>query len=697
MTPDSSCNPWIPSPREALLALSLAIGLTFCFWWPFWLGGGPIGGDLYSYYMPQKAVLAEALEQGEYPLWNNRAGFGYPLVAESQTGALYPPSLILYRVFDLNTAYVVSQLLHYVIAFLAAWGVARQLGISTAGAALAALSFVYGWLPARICLEWAAIGAAYYAVIIWCALGWLQTGCPRSLGALAIAIGLDLLAGHFHLAFIALLTVALLTVLRGEYLTSHLPAATLLSGRRGWVVLAMGAGLLIAAVQLLPTWELKQLSQRDSVGANFNPGYGHIPPPYLTELVAPWLWHGADMDADIALGQLQLGRYPAATNKVEAHLYGGLLPLLLAVASLVSAFQSGQLSRGMLAWTILGLCGLLLATGWPLIVLQHVPGFNFFTGPGRYGIMTAMALGILAGYGWDRLVPTLLGKQLLMPGLLLAFLFTLGDLWAVSREYVLTSGPYVGRQVFYATLLDEVPARHLGSSPVARRFQPDSATIRLYAPGANIPSLMGLSALPVYLGLGPTIYYSEDLQIDFDTDSPTDIETASRHLREWGVTHLFLQSRIDTSRWPVDFVAEVTDPVVNAAMARREPFFLYALRDPLGRIRLSQPGTLEQIRFTANSVRMVVDSPTPNQVTLADLNYPGWTVRVDGQPREMLAAPHFRAVDLPAGRHEVHWQFQPWTIRLGTCVSIGSLLLVVAGAWIAFRRRRCQLSVPPEP
>ena len=38
------------------------------------------------------------------------------------------------------------------------------------------------------------------------------------------------------------------------------------------------AGFALAAVQLLPTWELKQLSQRAAEGSAHDPGYGHIPP-----------------------------------------------------------------------------------------------------------------------------------------------------------------------------------------------------------------------------------------------------------------------------------------------------------------------------------------------------------------------------------------------------------------------------------
>ncbi|MCH8147499.1 MAG: hypothetical protein IH987_05820, partial [Planctomycetes bacterium] len=85
-----------PFQRESLIATSLvvaiAVGLSYVFWRDLWHGGGLIGGDLYTYFFPQKTFLVDRLRAGEFPLWNNLVGHGYPLIAESQTGALYPPN-----------------------------------------------------------------------------------------------------------------------------------------------------------------------------------------------------------------------------------------------------------------------------------------------------------------------------------------------------------------------------------------------------------------------------------------------------------------------------------------------------------------------------------------------------------------------------------------------------------------------------
>ena len=112
--------------RSLGLPLLIAVVLTLLFWGPLWLGYGFVGGDLYPYFFPQKAFLADRLRAGEFPLWNNLTGFGYPVLGESQTGAAYPPHVVAYYLLDVNTAYNVEHLLHYVLCFVATWLFARR-------------------------------------------------------------------------------------------------------------------------------------------------------------------------------------------------------------------------------------------------------------------------------------------------------------------------------------------------------------------------------------------------------------------------------------------------------------------------------------------------------------------------------------------------------------------------------------------
>jgi hypothetical protein len=187
---------------RALGVSAAAIGLTLVFWLPLWKGGGLIGGDTLTYFFPQKTYLSDQLAHGHLPLWNNLSGHGYPVIAESQTGLCYPPTLLLYWLADVNTAYNANFILHYIVGFVFAWLYATRVGLSPVAAGLAALVFVYGWFPPRMHFEWSFLTGVWLPVVLWCAESFLQTQRRAYLLLLSLSMALQLLAGHFALAFI---------------------------------------------------------------------------------------------------------------------------------------------------------------------------------------------------------------------------------------------------------------------------------------------------------------------------------------------------------------------------------------------------------------------------------------------------------------------------------------------------------------
>jgi Bacterial membrane protein YfhO len=384
---------------------SAAIALSACFWWPLFHGAALVGGDVYSYYIPQKVVYAEDLHRLTLPLWNDRAGHGYPILGESQTGVFYPTNLLLYAFLPVNAAYNVNHLLHYLLAFVFAWLYARSINLSGWGSGLAALVYTYGWFPPRSCWEWAIIGGAWMPAAFWCLERFFATRRWRFAFGLSGALALQLLDGHFNLAFFTVLTLFPYAGLRLFLANRGLPDATRSrKGRCLAISLAcVACGFALAAVQLAPVWELKTLSQRATPGAEHRLAQGSIPLAYWSEMVCPWRWYALDVNRDEFLANFEsvLG---APTNQVEAQLYFGLIPLALAIAAIILAIPTGD--RLSLIWAVFGVFALLYTPGWFLGATGRIPGFNFFQDPGRYGVITTFAVGILAGRGLDRLRET---------------------------------------------------------------------------------------------------------------------------------------------------------------------------------------------------------------------------------------------------------------------------------------------------
>ncbi len=785
--------------RTHAIACLIAVALTLLFWGPLWWGYGFVGGDLYPYFYPQKAFFSDRLHAGEFPLWNNLTGFGYPVLGESQTGAAYPPHVVAYYLLDVNTAYNVEHLIHYVLCFVATGLFARRVGLGASGSVLMALVFTYGWFPPRACLEWAIVTGAWLPVALGCVESFVQTRWWRYAIGLSIALGLQLLAGHFHLAFI---TQLLVVAYGGWRVWSHresnqrhrLVPSPPSSGERARVrgpngertliaqvassastqpstlvhqpdlrspphpnplppkaggegtgdgrvamaivlLLTIVAGFLLASVQLLPAWELKTRSSRATVGGEHDPSYGHLPPVYVSQLFvpfwwyspiaigdesvirdvaefgAPWHWFGPHHDLEAAVQQTKIGAIHAATNKVEAHLYCGLVPLGLAVWWLIVGRRR---SNGSLCepggihppldgesrfWLIAGLIALVYATGWLLPVARFIPGFNFFRGPGRYGIVTTWAIALLAGRGLESLLarrdPSVqLGNAGRWMVIGLVFWSTCGDLWLVSRmvtNVVMVSAPAISFR----------EESHVRKLMLAEPLAP-----RLYCPGQNVGTLLGVSCLPVYLGIAPT-EYSDPKFAGAGMPKPTsdgrpilaDAEF-SRWLRESGVTHILSFDPLDESSWRATQIWSGVDAMLNRAWGRREPIYLYRFEpDESGQLpsRVSfvaqsqfvvgkvAPGWVRSQR-EANQIVVNTESLKGATLVLKDLGYPGWSALSDGQPLDSTLLGQ-RFFNVPAGVHQVTWTYRPRSVLVGAAISLLTLLVLAAIGYVRFSHR----------
>jgi hypothetical protein len=105
----------------------------------------------------------------------------------------------------------------------------------------------------------------------------------------------------------------------------------------------------------------------------------------------------------------------------------------------------------------------------------------------------------------------------------------------------------------------------------------------------------------------------------------------------------------------------------------------YLEQDPGLRLGPVEGAKVRISRYRLNDVTLAVETPGPALVRLADLWYPDWVATVDGRPAEVLKADYLlRAVAVPAGAHQVEFQFRPRAVRRGLMVSLASLMVTLA-------------------
>ncbi|MCA9876054.1 MAG: hypothetical protein KC441_20415, partial [Anaerolineales bacterium] len=217
-----------------------------------------------------KRFIVNAVQSGEIPLWNPYLFAGAPFLAAGQHSAYYPFSL-LFLVLPLTKAYgwfAVSQLwlagvLMYVFGrILRMWrGSAALAGLVYQGAGFMVISTAVFpmiiaaavWLPLLLgCIEKIVQDSRWK--IVWLAVG-------------AVALGLQIFAGHVEITYYTLLLMALYAVWRVGgtavklFAVSRKPLAV---GRPlAWLAGMVLIGLLLGAAQLVPLVEVGQRNFRE--------------------------------------------------------------------------------------------------------------------------------------------------------------------------------------------------------------------------------------------------------------------------------------------------------------------------------------------------------------------------------------------------------------------------------------------------
>ncbi len=362
----------------------LAVVTVLTAWlWPIGLGGAmPVGGDVTQFTIGLMAFLADSLRHLSLPIWNDLWGYGFPGIGESQIGAFYPPHWLFYGLLPLEMAYTVSLVLHTFWAGLGAQWAARRFGVSPSGAVLAGLTWgMSGFFLVHLPHQWAQTTGSWMPWV-W-GLGWMVArgeGKRTTPWLLAAALALQMLPGHFQLAFITQVGLLVLVLAAGP--------------RRSLILLSLSflmAGLL-AMLQLAPTWRLAALADSDRDFEYL--GTFATTPFHIASYVVPGLFHRSPLWRSIVWD-------PFHAIPEESLGYVGLVPLFLAVGVVLRKVPRDSAVR---ALGLVALMTLLLSWG-PYVPgfawLIKLPGFSFFRAPARWSVATDLALALLAGMGWD--------------------------------------------------------------------------------------------------------------------------------------------------------------------------------------------------------------------------------------------------------------------------------------------------------
>ena len=338
--------------------------------------------------VPLRVAAANIFLSGHLPLWNPYIFSGMPLHASAQGGLLFPLNW-LYLLWSAPFATNVMVIATYSLAGVGAFLCARRAGATVAGA-----------LVTGVCWQWSGflinqishINVVHTAVIlpwvIWALDGYANNAAPRRGVLLAAIVAVQVFAGHQQtFAYSLLVTVAYaltMSVWSREKRKAYLRS-----------LIFVAAGVFLAAVQILPTFELLRNSYRAEAHYDFFTSFS-MEPRFIWTVVAPYLMGGGD-------GNLFRAHYIGPGFYSEYVVYIGVLGFMLV---LLAVWRCRDVRTRF--WAVVALVGLVLAFGryapFGLYrALYYVPVLNLFRVHARHLMEVNFAVAMLAGLGFSTL------------------------------------------------------------------------------------------------------------------------------------------------------------------------------------------------------------------------------------------------------------------------------------------------------
>lgn len=393
LTPQSGA-PGAPAPSaepSARLLGWLVTAVVAAFYAPLLLGGEVYRRDSVQLFPGCHAFLGEALRAGRFPGWFPYDGLGVPFHAQAVCGVLHP---LAWSALVLGPAAVLrlQVLAGVALAAFAAWTLARVLGASPGGRALAALGYALsGYLTAvtsNVVYLWGA--AAFPLALAAFARAGVRGWNARALAAAIAAPLSSVLIGDLQFAVVSLGAGGLF----GLALTPVKAWPRYLAGAALAAVGMAGLG----AAQLAPSWALLHESAR-SAGLSFEESsYWSLHPLRLPELVLA----GFSPLGHPGRAEALFGSTPGYLLWAEALGGSALIAVLAAVGG---ASAAPRRVRAVLLGSLA--LGLVLAlgkyAGLYRLVHAFVPLFKAFRWPEKFTPLALAPLAALAALGWSHL------------------------------------------------------------------------------------------------------------------------------------------------------------------------------------------------------------------------------------------------------------------------------------------------------
>ena len=693
------------------MRLRMVAAVSFAFTYLFFLDYLPpvnrvhIPYDLEGFHYPLADYAFQAIRHGRFPEWDPTIYCGLSFEGNLQAALFYPPTWLLFlsNVGQDALSYQSLQcfaLMHVWLAFMLCYVWLTHKGLMSLASLMGAGIFAYsGYMLNQLQHLGLVTGWAWIPLALWGIDQAIEQGHWRPLWKVAVASALCFLAGYPPTWFVFAVCAVSYAAWRWKVALG--------------VILALAVSLLLAAVQLLPSFEASSMKTFDP---RYGPGWRN-PEAYLAYFVPNYfdfgLHHvpsqhwGGDylyLGAPAFLGLLALVWRPRwrellpsltvlvvclvmATNPF--HLVSAIIRhsdllyqicrdwyflagLTLAAASL-AAFGLDHLlrqkRRPVPGWLALSVASLMLAWSVRQLLIWLPLGSDFPTG-WKSAIAPAITLALVSLAIF--ILPPERGA--LRAGLVAALLLTVGvdyKVFGTGKWFDAGEGNGFADYRSFSGFDDSI-YRQLRDNSQNRIALDITAPFPLELRHYGLTTPQGFDPLLTtnYQKLMTTLEHPRS-NLEFDMD-PANKDA----LVLLGVRYFV------TSEGGPLYARLLSDPgfrLLPPASSYYRTFEFTKARPPYGWISPRGEGKAQCIHWEPEVREFVVDSENGGRFTLAEQFYPGWQATIDGSPAVIQRwSEAFQAVTVPPGEHRVEFRYRSLPVRIGACVSLLALALLVA-------------------
>lgn len=688
----------------------------------------PLASDIFSQIFIWKSLIAESYRNVSFPLWNPYSYFGYPLLANLQSGALNPANIVFVLFGDINgwNIYVITQrLLSTISMYLFLSNHFRNRQSAIVG------SIFYGMSP--FMSVWVQLGTMGYTMT-WLPLMLLSiekyatANRTKWLLPMPILIFLLITSGQFQgISYSTLFFTVYFFWLIKDKVNQRMKAVILYFA-------ALSIGIGISAIQIFPTLELYLHSIRGADTYASSVEYGLLPFINLITFFAPDYF-----------GNVTTANYWGFHNYYSTIIYSGAISIftlyiaitrrrnlgtdkffLLAFLATVIYIFNSPISRFIQQVNIpLASSGLATRAVIVLTFCLAVLAGRFLTEVKslRSGAVIKMSLIALAMYGVIAVTTFLVRtaatseayisrelldqanislRNMVFPSMIaisivvgLVFRKTRFFVWIlvliVTIDFVRFGWKYESfspeKYVFPKMDSIEFLAHQDGVFRIEREqgplLPPNTWAYYRLQSGAGYDPLAPSAATEYYhshynLGGGVPTRYAELEGNVFDAKS----------LGKDNVRFLALLER-DVNGNAILGGEKVNDNFLKEKwneVFRGEGLVIFENSFLMPRVQ-SLKADVSIFSYKPEEVKISYKSSEGSTVILKDAYFPGWKAQFNGIEHEVKRDEIFRRVDLPAGQGDLLLTYQPYSFNYGTTVSSISLLLYCSFLLVSIRRR----------